>query len=324
MDKEENMDIVLTGSVAYDYLMTFPGLFKEYILADKLEHISLSFLVDGMVKRRGGIAPNIAYTLAMLGEKPRVMATVGEDFADYRATLEKVGVDTELMKVVPGVFTASFFCNTDQSNAQIASFYPGAMDHAGELSFHDLVQKPDWVVISPNSPDAMVKYPQECQELGIPYLYDPSQQIPRMTGEDLRLGVEGASALMVNDYEFELIKKQTGMSEAEILEGLQFMVITRGDEGASVYVGGAEICTPVVPPKEIADPTGVGDAFRGGFLTGFSHGFDWEICGKMGALAATYCLEAKGTQEHSYTPKEFIARFRENFDDEGALDVFLS
>jgi adenosine kinase len=318
------MDIILTGSVAYDYLMTFPGLFKEYILKDKLEHISLSFLVDGMVKRRGGIAPNIAYTLALLGESPRVMATVGEDFADYRATLESVGVDTSLMKVIPGLFTASFFCNTDQSNAQIASFYPGAMDRAGDLSFYDLSEKPDWVVISPNSPDSMVKYPQECQELGIPYLYDPSQQIPRMTGEDLKLGVKGASALMVNDYEFELIKKHTGMSETQILEGLQFMVITRGDEGASIYVGGDEIRTPVVPPKEIADPTGVGDAFRGGFLTGFSHGLDWEICGKMGALAATYCLEAMGTQEHSYTPEAFVNRFREHFNDNGTLNVLAS
>jgi len=318
------MDIVLTGSVAYDYLMTFPGLFKEYILADKLEHVSLSFLVDGMVKRRGGIAPNIAYTLALLGGKPRVMATVGEDFMDYRTQLDSVGVDTSLMKVIPGVFTASFFCNTDQSNAQIASFYPGAMDHAGKLSFYDLAQKPDWVVISPNSPDSMVKYPQECLELGIPYLYDPSQQIPRMTGEDLRLGVEGASALMVNDYEFELIKKQTGMSETEILEGRQFMVITRGEEGASIYADGDEIRTPVVPPQVILDPTGVGDAFRGGFLTGFSHGFDWEICGKMGALAATYCLEAMGTQEHSYTPDEFIARFREHFDDHGALGLLFT
>jgi adenosine kinase len=313
------MDIVLTGSVAYDYLMTFPGFFKEYILADKLEHISLSFLVDGMVKRRGGIAPNIAYTMALLGGKPHVMATVGEDFTDYRAQLESIGVDTSLMKVVPGVFTASFFCNTDQSNAQIASFYPGAMDYAGELSFHDLAQKPDWVVVSPNSPDSMVKYPQECQALDIPYLYDPSQQIPRMTGEDLRLGVEGASALMVNDYEFELIKKQTGMSETHIFAELQFMVITRGEEGASIYVGDNEIRTPVVPPTEILDPTGVGDAFRGGFLTGFSHGLDWEICGKMGALAATYCLEAMGTQEHSYTPEAFITRFREHFDDHGAL-----
>lgn len=315
------MDIILTGSVAYDYLMTFPGLFKEYILADKLEHISLSFLVDGMVKRRGGIAPNIAYTQALLGEKPRVMATVGEDFSDYRAILENVGVDTALMKIIPGIFTASFFCNTDQSNAQIASFYPGAMDYAGQLSFHEIAEKPDWVVISPNSPDAMIQYPQECQALGIPYLYDPSQQIPRMTGEDLRLGVAGASALMVNDYEFELIKKQTGMSESEILAGLRFMVITRGEDGASIYVDGTEICTPVVPPQEILDPTGVGDAFRGGFLTGFAHGFDWEICGKMGALAATYCLEAMGTQEHHYTVPEFISRFRAHFDDGGKLDL---
>jgi len=251
------------------------------------------------------------------------MATVGEDFADYRAQLEQVGVDTELMKVIPGLFTASFFCNTDQSNAQIASFYPGAMDKAGELSFHDLAKKPDWVVISPNSPDSMVKYPQECQELGIPYLYDPSQQIPRMTGEDLKIGVEGASALMVNDYEFELIKKHTGLSESEILGGRRFTVVTRGEDGASIYVDDKEIRTPVVPPQEIADPTGVGDAFRGGFLTGFSHGFDWEICGKMGALAATYCLEAIGTQEHSYTINEFITRYRENFDDGGVLEKIV-
>ena len=318
------MDIVLTGSVAYDYLMTFPGLFKEYILADKLDHISLSFLVDSMVKRRGGIAPNIAYSLALLGGSPRVMATVGEDFAEYRTHLEKIGVDTSLMKVIPGVFTASFFCNTDQSNAQIASFYPGAMDYAGELSFHDLSQKPDWVVISPNSPDSMVKYPQECIELGIPYLYDPSQQIPRMTAEDLRLGVQGASALMVNDYEFELVKKLTGMHENEITENLRFMVITRGDQGASIYVDGEEIRTPVVPAKEIIDPTGVGDAFRSGFLTGFSHGLDWEICGKMGALSATYCLEVMGTQEHYYTPQEFVSRFREHFMDRGELNKLLA
>lgn len=317
------MNIILTGSVAFDYLMTFPGFFKEHILPEKLEHISLSFLVDSMVRRRGGIAPNIAYTLALLGGKPRVMATVGEDFSEYRAFLEQVGVDTSLMKVIPGDFTASFFANTDRSNAQIASFYPGAMDHAGQQSFHDLEDKPDLVVISPNAPDAMVQFPQECHDLNIPYLYDPSQQIPRMTGADLRNGVEGAYALMVNDYEFELIKKHTGMSESEILGDRHFTVITRGEDGASIYADGQEYRTPVVSPKQIADPTGVGDAFRGGFLTGLSHALDWEICGKIGALAATYCLEAKGTQEHSYTPKEFVARFREYFDDGGALDILV-
>jgi len=314
------MNIILTGSVAYDYLMTFPGLFKDHFLADKLEQVSLSFLVDSMVKRRGGIAPNIAYTMALLGERPRVMATVGEDFAEYRAFLENAGVDTSLIKTIPGLFTASFFCNTDHANAQIASFYPGAMDRAGELSFYDLEEKPDWVVISPNAPDAMVQFPEECLDLGIPYLYDPSQQIPRMSGDELRRGVEGASALMVNDYEFELIKKHTGLNEAEILEGRQFTVVTRGEHGASIYVDGTEIRIPVVPPDHIADPTGVGDAFRGGFLTGFTRGLDWEICGKMGALAATYCLEHAGPQEHHFTPVEFVARFRQHFDDGGVLD----
>ena len=317
------MNIILTGSVAFDYLMTFPGLFKEHIIPDKLEHISLSFLVDSMVRRRGGIAPNIAYTLALLGGNPRVMATVGEDFAEYRALLESVGVDTKLMKVIPGDFTASFFANTDQSNAQIASFYPGAMDKASQLSFHDLDDKPDLVVISPNAPDAMVQYPRECKALGIPYLYDPSQQIPRMTGADLREGVEISAALMVNDYEFELIKKHTEMSESEILGDRRFTVITRGEDGATIYVDDQEYHIPVVTPEKIADPTGVGDAFRGGFLTGVSHSMDWEICGKIGALAATYCLEAKGTQEHSYTPEEFVARFREHFDDGGVLDILV-
>ncbi|MBG7610394.1 MAG: carbohydrate kinase family protein [Anaerolineae bacterium] len=315
------MNIVLTGSVAYDYLMTFPGLFRDNIIPDKLEHISLSFLVNSMVKRRGGIAPNIAYTLALLGGKPRVMATVGQDFANYRAHLEAVGVDTSLMKVMSNDFTASFFCNTDQSNAQIASFYPGAMNFAGQLSFYDLDEKPDWVVISPNAPDAMIKYPVECLALDIPYLYDPSQQIPRMTGEDLRLGIEGASALMVNNYEFELIKKSTGMSKADMLTGLQFMVVTRGEAGTTIFVDNNEILIPVVVPNHIADPTGVGDAFRGGFLTGLSHQFDWETCGKIGALAATYCLENEGPQEHRFTVQEFITRYRNHFDDHGSLDI---
>ena len=317
------MNIILTGSVAYDYLMTFPGLFRDHILPDKLDSISLSFLVDSMVKRRGGIAPNIAYTLALLGGKPRVMATVGEDFAEYRAFLENAGVDTALMTLVPGVYTASFFCNTDQSNAQIASFYPGAMGHAAQLSFHDLTEKPDLVLISPNDPAAMNKYVDECRELDIPYLYDPSQQIPRLSGDDLRTGVEGAAALMVNDYEFSLIQKHTGMNETEIVAGLRFVVVTRGEQGATIYAEGEEMRVPVVPPKHIADPTGVGDAFRGGFLTGYSHGLNWEICGKMGALSATYCLEAMGTQEHRYTPAEFVARFREHFDDGGALEVLV-
>jgi adenosine kinase len=315
------MNIVLTGSVAFDYLMTFPGYFKDHLLPDKLDSISLSLLVDSMVRSRGGIAPNIAYTMALLGQRPRVMATVGEDFAEYRLHLESLGVDTSLMKVIPSEFTASCFTNTDRANAQLVSFYPGAMNYASELSFYDLDEKPDLVVISPNSPEAMINYPKECQDLGIPYLYDPSQQIPRMKGEDLGSGVRGAEALMVNDYEFGMIQNATGMSESEIIENLRFMVVTRGKAGATITAEGEEYHVPVVPPRQIVDPTGVGDAFRGGFLTGYAYGLDWEICGKMGALAATYCLEIRGTQEHKYTIDEFIQRFREHFDDRNLLDV---
>ncbi|MCK5316135.1 MAG: carbohydrate kinase family protein, partial [Anaerolineales bacterium] len=206
------MDIVLTGSVAFDYLMSFPGYFRDHILPEKLESISLSFLVDSMVRQRGGTAPNIAYTLALLGQRSHLFATVGEDFEEYRQWLDSKGVDTTWARVIPGVYTASFFCNTDRSNAQIASFYPGAMAHAAELSLRELEgNPPDLVVISPNDPEAMRKYVMECQELGYPYLYDPSQQIVRLDCDDLREGIEGALALFVNDYEFALIQKMTSM-----------------------------------------------------------------------------------------------------------------
>lgn len=309
------MDIVLTGSVAYDYLMVFPGKFKDHIIPDKLETISLSFLVESMVRLRGGTAPNIAYTLALLGQRPRLFATVGEDFEDYRRWLEDSGVDTQWAKVVPGVYTASFFANTDQTNAQIASFYPGAMAYAAELSLADLERRPDLVVISPNDPNAMKQYVRECKALGLPYLFDPSQQIVRLTGDDLRAGIDGAVALFVNDYEFALVQKMTGMAPDDILGCTRFLVVTRGDKGASVFSREGEVSVPVVPPRMIADPTGVGDAFRGGFLTAYGAGLDLETCGRVGALAATYCLEQRGPQGHHYTRAEFIQRYGEIFGD---------
>jgi len=319
------MYIILTGSVAFDYLMTFPGYFRDHFLPDKLDSISLSFLVDSFRKRRGGIAPNIAYTLALLGEHPHIMATVGEDFAEYRDWLESNGVDTSGMKVIPGVITASFFCNTDRSNNQIASFYPGAMGYAKELSFRQWEgERPDLVVISPNDPEAMKQYVVECRELDIPYLYDPSQQIVRLTDEELQTGINGALALFVNDYEFGLVQKMTGKSTKDLLQSLQFMVVTCGSHGSKVYSRDQEYSIPVVPPEQIADPTGVGDAYRGGFLTGYCHGLGLETCGQMGTLAATYCLECEGTQGHCYTLKEFISRFRQHFDDHGQLDKLLN
>lgn len=317
------MDILLTGSVAYDYLMTFPGQFQEQILPERLASISLSFLVDSMSKQRGGVAPNIAYTMALLGEKPRVMATVGEDFGEYRAWLDAKGVDTSLMEVIPGVFTASFFATTDNASAQIASFYPGAMGHAATQSLKVLPGKPDLVIVSPNAPDAMMKFPAECRELEIPYLYDPSQQVLRLEGSELARDMEGAHFLFCNDYEFGLISKKTGWSLDQILEHVRVLVITRGKNGADLYAGEDSVHIPTVPEDEIVDPTGVGDAFRGGFLAGYSHGFDWKLCGEIGSLAAVYCLEQRGPQSHGYTRNEFVARFRKHFDDGGKLDELL-
>ncbi len=317
------MDTLLTGSVAYDYLMTFPGLFKEQILPERLASISLSFLVDSMSKQRGGIAPNIAYSMALLGERPRVMATVGEDFDDYRAWLESKGVDTTLMKVVPGEFTASFFATTDRASAQIASFYPGAMGRAASQSIRELEKKPDLVVVSPNAPEAMMKFPAECRELSIPYLYDPSQQVLRLEGAELARDMEGAYFLFCNDYEFGLISKKTGWDLKQMLQHVRILVVTRGRDGANLYTNGEDIFIPPVPEEKIVDPTGVGDAFRGGFLAGYSRGFDWKLCGEIGSLAAVYCLENVGPQSHAYTRREFVERFRKHFDDNGKLDVLL-
>jgi adenosine kinase len=319
------MKVILTGSVAYDYLMNFPGYFRDHILVDRLDTISLSFLVDSMVRLRGGNAPNIAYTLALFGQQPRLFATVGEDFEDYRSWLESNGVDTKFARVIPGEYTASFFANTDRANAQIASFYPGAMAYASGLSLYELDDPhPDLVVISPNDPEAMKRYVCECQAMKLPYIYDPSQQIVRLQPDEVRQGIEGALALFINDYEFALIQKMTGLSTQGILKRVLFLVVTRGDKGATVYGQDGEYNIPVVLPEKIADPTGVGDAFRGGFITAFGYDLDWKTCGRVGVLAATYCLENQGPQGHHYTPAEFVARFRRYFDDEGRLNILLA
>jgi len=316
------MNVIVTGSIAYDYLMTFPGRFVEHILPEQLHRISVSFLVDEMRRQRGGCAANIAYNLALLGERPRLMGTVGQDFPEYRAWLERHGVDTSLTRDEPDLFTASFFVNTDQDGNQIASFYTGAMARARNLSFHDLdAGLVELVIISPNDPEAMVKYAAECRELGIPYLYDPSQQIIRLSGEDLQAGLEGCDLLVVNEYEFEMMQEKTGWSAEAIRSApARACVVTLGPEGAHVWTGGALHAIPAVPPQRADDPTGVGDAFRAGLVKGLALGLSWDLAGGMGALAATYTLEQPGPQSHHYRLAEFVARFRQHFDDAGALD----
>jgi adenosine kinase len=319
------MSIIVTGSIAFDYLMSFPGYFKDHILPDHLDSISLSFLVEKMVRQPGGVAANIAYNLGLLCETPRLVATAGIDFTEYRALLEDAGVDTSGVKIIPDKFTASFFANTDLSNAQIASFYAGAMADASAISMKELDLTPeDLVMISPNAPDAMIKYALECQELGIPYIFDPSQQIVRLDEAGLRAGVKGAHALFANAYEFELLQKHTRLSANEIISSLKFAVVTRSKEGSAVYENGAFLGeVPIFPPLQVKDPTGVGDAFRAGFLKGYLQGFDLLLCAKIGALAATYCLEEVGTQAHCYLMQDFIRRFRTVFDDDGVLDSLV-
>lgn len=320
------MNILLTGSVAFDYLMTFPGYFRDHILPERLQTISLSFLVESMVRLRGGIAPNIAYTLALLGERPHLWATVGEDFEEYRVYLESYGVDTSGARVIPGVFTASFFANTDRANSQISSFYPGAMAYAAQLSLTELRETPpDLVMISPNDPQAMRLYVDECRQMGLPFLYDPSQQVVRMTSEDLCPGLEGAMALFCNDYEYALIQKTSGLGAEAVLKNRPdaYVVVTRGEQGTTIYTNAGTYDIPIVPAEQIVDPTGVGDAFRGGFLAGYSRGFDMATCGRMGALAATYCLEQRGPQGHSFTRSQFVTRFRQHFDDKKQLEMMI-
>ncbi len=307
------MNLVITGSVAYDYLMSFPGLFREQILPDQIQSLSLSFLVDGLVRHRGGIATNIAYTLALLGERPRVMATVGQDFGDYRAWLESKGVDTSAIREIRDLYTASFFATTDRANSQIASFYAGAMARAAELSLHELQPRPDMVVISPNDPRAMHKYLDEAAALGAPVFYDPSQQVARVDGAELAHGIAHCSALICNEYEYGLIQKKTGLSSAEITRQVKKVVVTLGKDGSRIESEGRTLLIPAVPQDRIVDPTGVGDAFRGGFLKGYLRGLDDERCGRLGSLAATYCLEEQGTQNHHFTHAEFLARYEANF-----------
>jgi adenosine kinase len=266
-----------------------------------------------MRKVRGGCAANIAFNLAMLGERPVMMGTVGQDFGEYRAWLEAQGVDTSLTRDMPDVFTASFFVSTDNNQNQIASFYTGAMAYARELSFHD-VGAVDLTIVSPNDPEAMAKYPAECKELGIPYIYDPSQQIVRMDGATLRAGFEGADILIVNDYEFELLKDSTGMNDADIRDAVtRAVIVTQGEAGSTIWADGDEITVPVVPPAQILDPTGVGDAYRAGLIKGLALGLSWQIAGQIGALAATYVLETPGPQAHDYTLAVFGERYKAAF-----------
>ncbi len=318
------MSIIVTGSIATDYIMKYPGRFLEHILPETGK-ISVSFLVEEKQMSRGGIGPNIAYTMALLGERPRLMGTVGQDFGEFRAWLEAQGVDTSLVVAYPGEFTATFTVITDLAQNQIAGFHAGAMSHGRELTYRGLnTGEIDYVIISPHDPEGMLRNCAECRELGIRFIFDPSQQLARLVGAQVLDGMTGAYAMTVNDYELELVKSKTGLDEAGILDRVKLLVVTRGADGASFISKARRVDVPVAKPTATVDPTGVGDAFRGGLLVGLVRGYPWEVIGRMGSLAAAYCLEQVGTMNHRYTVAEFVARYRENFGDAPELKDFES
>ena len=318
------MKVVVTGSIAFDYLMFFPGEFTTHLLEEQLRSLSVSFLVDSLRRERGGTAPNIAYTLGLLRGRPRIMATAGQDFHEYRTWLEKHGVDTSPIVEIEDEYCASFFVNTDQNQNQIGHFYAGAMAHAARLRFAEQAPDAELAVISPNEPAAMHAHVEECKALGIPYVYDPSQQTIRLTGEDLRAGIDGCYLLTVNEYELGMILDKTGLSQQQIEQMAGGLLVTHGKSGSEILVDGERYEIPVIPPHQVAEPTGAGDAFRGGLLRGLQLALPWEMCGRMGALAAAYVLEKMGTQNHHFDPEEFVRRYRQHFDDDGALDSLLA
>ncbi len=308
------MRIVVSGSIAYDYLMTFPGRFTDQIIPEKLSRLSVSFLVDDMVRKRGGTAANIAYSLKLLGGEPILLGTVGQDFGDYETWLQANGIHTDHVVEIPHKFTASFFVSTDEEQNQIANFYAGAMSDCRDISLADRgLTDADVVIISPNDPQAMLNYATECRDLGIPFAYDPSQQTARLSGEALRASIPGAGWLMVNDYEFAVIQEKTGWSKARILREVGTLIVTEGRAGSFICQSGEEFHIPIAPPQKVSEPTGVGDGYRGAFFAAHSIGLPVDVCGRVGALCATYVLEQVGTTNHRFSPQEFTRRYEQAF-----------
>jgi adenosine kinase len=307
--------IVVTGSLAFDYIMDFPGYFKDHMLMEKAHMLSVSFLVDSMRKMRGGVAGNIAYNLTLLGERPLLVGAAGHDFGEYRAWLEGQGVDTAGISTITHEFTSSCFINTDRANNQIVAFYVGAMghDHHSTLTERGLTAH-DLVLISPTTPEASERYAVECQQLGIPYIFDPGKQSPRLEAEHIRLGLRGARVLVGNDYEFGMMARKLDIGEKELIASTPLTVITRGEQGSLIYTDGHLAATiPTAPVAEVKDPTGAGDAYLAGLAFGIARDLPLEVTGRVAALAAAYVIEERGCQEHSYSRTAFAERYKAAF-----------
>ena len=319
------MKIGVAGSVGLDHLMTFSGKFTDSFVAGSLEKVSLSFLVDSLDVRRGGCAANICYGMGVLGLNPVLIAAVGKDWADYEAWLSRHGVDTSHALVSTSLYTAHFMVTTDDDLNQIASFFPGAMSEARNIELAPIMEKTgrfDMVVISPDDPQAMLHHSEVCRKEGIPFAADPSQQMARMSGEEIKLLIDGASYLFLNEYELALAMQKTGWSDREILEHVKIRVVTLGSKGAKVESAAGEFVQVGVPQeKSKTDPTGVGDSFRSGFIAGLAWGLSHERCAQLGSLIATYVIETMGTQEYRFTSAEFLARFQAAYGSGAAAEI---
>ena len=319
------MRVAVTGSIATDHLMTFPGRFSDSLVADKLDKISLSFLVDDLDIRRGGVAANIAFGMGVLGLRPLLVGAVGPDFADYRSWLERHNVDTGSVHVSGVRHTARFVCTTDLDQNQIASFYPGAMSEAREIELGPVAERVgglDLVVIGPNDPEAMIRHTQECRYRGFAFAADPSQQLARMSGEEIRSLVDGAAYLFTNEYEAALTEQKTGWTSADILDRVDMRVTPLGAKGAMVERKGDPAIYVDCPDEERkADPTGVGDAFRAGFLAGVAWGLPPDRSCQIGSLLATFVIETIGTQEYEVTQRNFLGRIAQAYGDAAAADI---
>ncbi len=321
------MKIAITGSIATDHLMRFHGKFSDSIVAEKLDRISLSFLVDDLEIRRGGVAPNISFGMGVLGLNPILVGAVGPDFSDYRSWLERHNVDTSSVYVSETLHTARFICTTDDEQNQLASFYPGAMSQAREIELGPINERVgglDLVLIGPNDPEAMLRHTDECKYRKIPFVADPSQQLAWMEGDAIKDLIDGAHILITNEYEAALIEQKTGWTAEEINNRVQIRVKTLGSNGCEISVRGGQTISVSVPPEEVkADPTGVGDAFRAGFLSGIAWGVSLERAAQVGSLLATYVIETVGTQEYDIAQEKFLKRFAGTYGQEAAAEVSI-
>lgn len=319
------MRVAVAGSVATDHLMSFPGKFNDSLMADQLHNVSLSFLVDDLQVRRGGVAANICFGMGELGQRPVLVAAVGSDFADYRDWLEARGVDCHHVQQSGTQLTARFICTTDLEQNQIASFYPGAMSEAASIDILAVASAAggvDLVLVGPDAPEAMLRHTSACRSAGIPFVADPSQQLPRLDGQQTADLIDGAAYLFNNEYESLLIEQRTGWDATEVLSRVGVRVTTMGKQGARITAAdGTDIHVPVAAEKVIKDPTGVGDAFRAGFMAGLAWGIGLERCGQVGSMLATHVIETVGTQEFTLDRAEFVERLRAAYGSDAGDEV---